>query len=93
MRIADFPPSRPSSPASRIVANCVLEAPPTLWSTTRRTCRWVRTRSSRIYPAASGGESRRASGYKAVIVNGVQTIDHDTQTGNHSGRLLRHGKG
>ena len=43
-----------------------------------------------------GGEWRRiqrASGYKAVVVNGVQTIDDDTQTNNHSGRLLRHGKG
>ncbi len=43
-----------------------------------------------------GGEWRRiqrASGYKAVVVNGVQTIDNDAETNRHSGRLLRHGKG
>ena len=42
-----------------------------------------------------GGEWRRiqrASGYAAVVVNGVQTIDADQQTGNHSGRLLRNGR-
>ncbi len=43
-----------------------------------------------------GGEWRRiqkAAGYQAVIVNGEQTIDHDTQTERHAGRLLRHGRG
>ena len=43
-----------------------------------------------------GGEWRRiqkATGYHAVIVNGEQTIADDEQTNQHSGRLLRHGKG
>lgn len=43
-----------------------------------------------------GGEWRRiqrAQGYRAVVVNGVQTIADDTETGASSGRLLRHGKG
>jgi N-acyl-D-amino-acid deacylase len=41
-----------------------------------------------------GGEWRRiqkASGYHAVVVNGVQTIADDTQTEQYSGKLLRHG--
>jgi N-acyl-D-amino-acid deacylase len=41
-----------------------------------------------------GGDWRRvqrASGYHAVLVNGDVTIDHDTETGAASGRLLRHG--
>jgi N-acyl-D-aspartate/D-glutamate deacylase len=39
-----------------------------------------------------GGEWRRvqrASGYRHVLVNGVETITNDTETGQHSGRLLR----
>ncbi len=43
-----------------------------------------------------GGEWRRiqkASGYHAVIVNGLQTIADDTQTEQHSGKLLRYGRG
>jgi N-acyl-D-aspartate/D-glutamate deacylase len=43
-----------------------------------------------------GGEWRRiqrAEGYKAVVVNGVQTIAEDSETDRHPGRLLRHGKG
>jgi N-acyl-D-aspartate/D-glutamate deacylase len=43
-----------------------------------------------------GGEWRRvqkASGYRAVVVNGVQTIAEDRQTERHPGRLLRHGRG
>ncbi|MEZ5410884.1 MAG: amidohydrolase family protein [Acidimicrobiales bacterium] len=43
-----------------------------------------------------GGEWRRiqkASGYHAVIVNGVQTIADDEQTEQHSGKLLRYGRG
>jgi N-acyl-D-aspartate/D-glutamate deacylase len=43
-----------------------------------------------------GGEWRRiqrASGYRAVVVNGIQTIADDTETEAYSGRLLRHGKG
>ncbi|MDY7105321.1 MAG: amidohydrolase family protein [Actinomycetota bacterium] len=43
-----------------------------------------------------GGEWRRiqkASGYHAVIVNGVRTIADDTQTERHPGTLLRHGRG
>jgi N-acyl-D-amino-acid deacylase len=43
-----------------------------------------------------GGEWRRiqkASGYHAVLVNGVRTIADDTQTERHPGRLLRHGRG
>ncbi|MGH1493631.1 MAG: N-acyl-D-amino-acid deacylase family protein [Acidimicrobiales bacterium] len=43
-----------------------------------------------------GGEWRRiqrAKGYHAVIVNGEQTIADDEETNQHSGRLLRHGKG
>ncbi|MFN0092206.1 MAG: hypothetical protein ACKVWR_18355 [Acidimicrobiales bacterium] len=43
-----------------------------------------------------GGEWRRirtATGYHAVIVNGEQTIADDQQTNQHSGRLVRHGKG
>ena len=41
-----------------------------------------------------GGEWRRiqrASGYHAVVVNGVQTIADDEQTEQYSGKLLRHG--
>ncbi len=43
-----------------------------------------------------GGEWRRiqrASGYRAVVVNGVPTIADDVETDRHPGRLLRHGKG
>ncbi len=43
-----------------------------------------------------GGEWRRiqkASGYRAVFVNGVRTIEDDEQTERHPGRLLRHGRG
>ncbi len=43
-----------------------------------------------------GGEWRRvqkATGYHAVVVNGVQTIADDQQTEQHSGKLLRHGRG
>ena len=43
-----------------------------------------------------GGEWRRvqrASGYRAVLVNGCVTIENDEQTATHSGRLLRHGRG
>ena len=43
-----------------------------------------------------GGEWRRiqkAQGYRAVVVNGAQTIADDTETNTHSGKLLRHGKG
>jgi N-acyl-D-amino-acid deacylase len=41
-----------------------------------------------------GGEWRRvqrARGYRWVLVNGEVTIEDDRETGNHSGRLLRHG--
>lgn len=41
-----------------------------------------------------GGEWRRiqkAEGYRAVIVNGEVTVEHDRQTETYSGRLLRHG--
>jgi N-acyl-D-amino-acid deacylase len=41
-----------------------------------------------------GGEWRRiqrASGYRAILVNGEVTIEDDRETGTHSGRLLRHG--
>ena len=41
-----------------------------------------------------GGEWRRvqrAKGYRYVLVNGAVTIEDDTETGTHSGRLLRHG--
>ncbi|MGI9612404.1 MAG: N-acyl-D-amino-acid deacylase family protein [Acidimicrobiales bacterium] len=51
---------------------------------------------SEVVEDLPGGEWRRiqrATGYKAVLVNGVRTIADDAQTGNHSGRLLRHGKG
>jgi N-acyl-D-amino-acid deacylase len=43
-----------------------------------------------------GGEWRRiqkATGYHAVLVNGVRTIADDEQTERHPGRLLRHGHG
>ncbi|MCC6436493.1 MAG: amidohydrolase family protein [Acidimicrobiales bacterium] len=43
-----------------------------------------------------GGEWRRiqkASGYHAVVVNGVQTIADDEQTEQYSGKLLRYGHG
>jgi N-acyl-D-aspartate/D-glutamate deacylase len=43
-----------------------------------------------------GGEWRRvqrASGYRAVLVNGRLTIDDDRQTDTYPGRLLRHGRG
>lgn len=36
---------------------------------------------------------QRASGYRYVLVNGAVTIENDTQTGVHSGALLRHGLG
>jgi N-acyl-D-amino-acid deacylase len=42
-----------------------------------------------------GGEWRRvqrASGYRAVVVNGGVTIEGDAETGVPSGRLLRHGR-
>ena len=42
-----------------------------------------------------GGEWRRvqrASGYRAVLVNGQVTIENDEQTATYSGRLLRHGR-
>lgn len=41
-----------------------------------------------------GGEWRRiqkADGYRAVIVNGEVTVEHDQQTETYPGRLLRHG--
>lgn len=41
-----------------------------------------------------GGEWRRvqrAKGYRYVLVNGRVTIEDDTETGMHSGQLLRHG--
>jgi N-acyl-D-amino-acid deacylase len=43
-----------------------------------------------------GGEWRRvqkASGYRAVVVNGEVTVEDDRQTDTYSGRLLRHGRG
>jgi N-acyl-D-amino-acid deacylase len=43
-----------------------------------------------------GGEWRvvdRAVGYDYVLVNGATTIDHGVQTGRHSGRILRNGRG
>ena len=43
-----------------------------------------------------GGEWRRiqrARGYRAVVINGEQTIADDVETNVHSGRLLRHGRG
>jgi len=43
-----------------------------------------------------GGEWRRvqrAAGYRYVLVNGEVTIRGDTETGVHSGQLLRHGEG
>jgi N-acyl-D-aspartate/D-glutamate deacylase len=43
-----------------------------------------------------GGEWRRvqrATGYRAVLVNGEVTIEDDAQTSTFSGRLLRHGRG
>ena len=39
-----------------------------------------------------GGEWRRvqrATGYRHILVNGEVTIDNDTETGVHAGRLLR----
>ncbi len=49
---------------------------------------------SEVVEDLPGGEWRRvqkASGYRAVVVNGEVTIEHDSQTGAHPGRLLRHG--
>lgn len=43
-----------------------------------------------------GGEWRRvnhARGYKAILVNGVQTFDDGVCTGETPGKLLRHGRG
>ena len=43
-----------------------------------------------------GGEWRRiqrARGYHAVFVNGTRTISDDTETDQHPGQLLRHGRG
>jgi N-acyl-D-amino-acid deacylase len=36
---------------------------------------------------------QRAKGYNYILVNGEVTIDHDEETHNYSGRLLRHGDG
>ena len=41
-----------------------------------------------------GGEWRRvrkAEGFHSIMVNGVETIQNDRETGKHPGRLLRHG--
>ena len=41
-----------------------------------------------------GGEWRRvrkAEGFHSIMVNGVETIENDRETGKHPGRLLRHG--
>jgi N-acyl-D-aspartate/D-glutamate deacylase len=49
---------------------------------------------SEVVEDLPGGEWRRiqkASGYRAVFVNGEQIIADDTQTGAHPGSLLRHG--
>lgn len=49
---------------------------------------------SEVVEDLPGGEWRRiqkASGYRAVVVNGEITIADDRQTGTHPGRLLRHG--
>ena len=34
---------------------------------------------------------QRATGYRAILVNGVVTVEDDKETGEHPGRLLRHG--
>ncbi len=36
---------------------------------------------------------QRAKGYNYILVNGEVTIDHDEETHNYSGKLLRHGDG
>jgi N-acyl-D-aspartate/D-glutamate deacylase len=41
-----------------------------------------------------GGEWRRiqrAHGYRYILINGVVTIENDTQTNQYPGELLRHG--
>jgi len=41
-----------------------------------------------------GGEWRRvrkAEGFRSIMVNGIETIENDRETGKHPGRLLRHG--
>lgn len=43
-------------------------------------------------PGGNWRRIRRARGYRAVLVNGVVTIENDRQTGaTQAGRLLRHG--
>ncbi|MEZ5376031.1 MAG: amidohydrolase family protein [Acidimicrobiales bacterium] len=50
---------------------------------------------SEVVEDLPGGEWRRiqkASGYRAVVVNGVVTVEDDRQTERYPGRLLRHGR-
>lgn len=44
------------------------------------------------YPGNEWRVIDRPAGYDYVVVNGQVTIDHGTQTGAHSGRLLRNGR-
>lgn len=51
-------------------------------------------RPNEVVEDLSGNEWRRiqkASGYRAVTVGGVVTVEDDSQTERHPGRLLRHG--
>jgi len=43
------------------------------------------------YPADEWRRVQRAHGYRYVLVNGAVTIEDDKETGEASGRLLRHG--
>ena len=52
-----------------------------------------RARSSRTFPAASGGGCSRSDGYKAILVNGEVTFEDGECTGATPGKLLRHGRG
>ncbi|HBD10723.1 MAG TPA: aminoacylase [Porticoccaceae bacterium] len=42
-------------------------------------------------PAGEWRRIQRAKGYDYILVNGEVTIDHDEETHNYSGKLLRHG--
>ncbi len=44
-------------------------------------------------PGSEWRRVQRAKGYDYILINGEVTIDHDEETHNYSGRLLRHGDG
>ena len=87
------PPFPPSSPGSTTAACCDPDGPAdVVVYDPERLC----VGPNEVVEDLPGGEWRRiqkASGYRAVFVNGVRTIEDDQQTERHPGRLLRHGRG